>query len=202
MDKKTMERIFEPFFTTKEMGRGTGLGLATAYGIIKGHGGIINVTSAQGFGTRFEIYLPASPLESKEADPILEKEIAIKGGETVLLVDDEEAVLTVSCEILSAMGYKVLPAKNGREAVETYTRFGDDIDVVILDMVMPDMSGGETFASLKAINPRIKVILSSGYSLNDQAESIMRQGCRAFIQKPFNLENLSQKLREILDGQS
>jgi two-component system, cell cycle sensor histidine kinase and response regulator CckA len=201
MDEKTKERIFEPFFTTKEMGRGTGLGLASAYGIIKGHGGVINVVSEKGSGSSFEIYLPASGMAARDNRVIPGEAMQTrKGTETLLLVDDEEAILAVSSEILNTLGYKVLPAKSGKEAVDMYNLHKEEIDLVILDMIMPDISGGETFAFLKMINPRIKAILSSGYSLNDQAEGIMQQGCHAFIQKPFTIQNLSQKVREVLDG--
>lgn len=197
MDRKTRERIFEPFFTTKEMGRGTGLGLASAYGIIKGHGGAIDVLSEPGAGTTFEIYLPASHLEvpGNDVSPVK----AVTGNETILLVDDEQAILKVSADILKTLGYTVIPAGSAREAVEIYGKQKDVIDLVILDMIMPDMSGGETFAFLKMINPRVKAILSSGYSLNEQAEKIMKQGCRAFIEKPFTIQGLSLKVREVLD---
>jgi two-component system cell cycle sensor histidine kinase/response regulator CckA len=200
MDDKTKERIFEPFFTTKEMGRGTGLGLASAYGIIKGHKGTINVYSEIGHGTTFTIYLPASEKVSvKETIP--SGDILI-GSETILIVDDEEAIVTVTTEILEALGYRVLSARNGREAVDLYSARSAEINLVVLDMIMPDISGGEVFAFLKMINPHVKAILSSGYSLNEQASDIMEQGCRAFIQKPFTIQILSQKVREVLDQDS
>ncbi|MBA4418257.1 MAG: hypothetical protein C0392_10165 [Syntrophus sp. (in: bacteria)] len=198
MDEKTKERIFEPFFTTKEMGRGTGLGLASAYGIVKGHKGIINVYSAQDHGTTFSIYLPASEKEAQK-NIFSSEEIIKKGTETILLVDDEEQILKVSSEILLALGYKILTARNGREAVDLYSIHNENIDLVVLDMIMPDMGGGETFAFLKMINPLVKAILSSGYSLNEQAKDIVEQGCKGFIQKPFTIQALSQKIREVLD---
>jgi len=200
MDRKTRERIFEPFFTTKEMGRGTGLGLASAYGIIKGHGGTIDVLSEPGVGTTFEIYLPASQLEPVKTDAPSEK--TFTGTETILLIDDEEAILHVSADILKALGYTVIPVESAREAIDIYSRQKDGIDLVILDMIMPEMSGGETFAFLKMINPGVRAILSSGYSLNDQAEKIMKQGCQAFIEKPFTIQSLSMKVREVLDGRA
>ena len=197
MDRRTRERIFEPFFTTKEMGRGTGLGLASAYGIIKGHGGIIDVLSEPGVGTTLEIYLPASHLKAHKVDFPSAK--TATGTETILLVDDQDAILRVSADILKTLGYTVIPVDNAREAIDIYSKQKDRIDLVILDMIMPDMSGGETFAFLKMINPGVKAILSSGYSLNDQAEKIMKQGCQAFIEKPFTIINLSLKVREVLD---
>ena len=198
MDKKTREKIFEPFFTTKEMGRGTGLGLASAYGIIKNHGGFINVYSEKGHGATFNIYLPAS-----EKEVIEEKKPAgetVSGTETVLFVDDEDMIIELAEELFEGLGYKVLTAGSGREAIETYEKNKERIDMVLLDMVMPDMGGDETYDKLKKINPDIKVLLSSGYSMNGQATEIMDRGCSGFIQKPFKMRELSQKLREILDG--
>ncbi len=197
MDKKTKERIFEPFFTTKEMGRGSGLGLASVYGIIKNHQGIINVYSEKGHGTTFNIYIPCSVKEAEKdkASP----EEAPKGSETVLVVDDEETVITVSKELLEMLGYRVFTATSGKDAVDIYRERKDEIDLVILDMIMPDIGGGEAFALMKMVNPKVKVILSSGYSLNGQANSIMKQGCKAFIQKPFSIDELSKRVREVLD---
>jgi CheY-like chemotaxis protein len=198
MDKETMEHIFEPFFTTKGMARGTGLGLASVYGIIKAHGGYIDVESKKGKGTTFSIYLPAS---SKKA-LIKEKELPqkiLKGKESILLVDDEDMVLDVGEEMLKALGYKVLLAKSGKEAVELYRKNKDKIDMVLLDMVMPEMGGGETYDKLKEINPDIKVLLSSGYSIDGQATEIIKRGCDGFIQKPFDVQGLSQRIRKILD---
>ena len=198
MDDETRQRIFEPFFTTKAMGRGTGLGLASAYGIVKGHGGIIQVRSSRGTGTTFDIYIPAGkrPLEKQTA----RVEQAKKGKETILLIDDEEYVLDVSREYLEMLGYQVLAARNGREAVDIYRREKERIDVVLLDMIMPHIGGEEVFEMLKSCNPDVRVILSSGYSLSEQAAGIMKKGCRSFIQKPFAMESLSAKIREVLDS--
>jgi CheY-like chemotaxis protein len=197
MDENTQKKIFDPFFTTKEMGRGTGLGLASAYGIIKNHDGIINVYSKKGEGTTFNIYLPASEKEVvEEKESVME---ILKGTETVLLVDDEHMVLDVDVLMLGELGYRVMTATSGREAIDLYQEKMDEIDVVILDMIMPEMNGGETYDRLKEINPRIKVLLSSGYSINGEARNILERGCEGFIQKPFNINELSQKLREILD---
>jgi len=197
MDEKTKERIFEPFFTTKEMGRGTGLGLASVYGIIKNHQGIIDVISEKGKGSTFTIYLPASgKLASKEQHPSGE---IVHGKETVLIVDDEETILRVSSELLTMLGYKVLAVKSGKEALDIYRKKRNEIDFVILDMIMPDMGGEETFQLLKAIKPGIRVILSSGYSIDGQAKKILDQGCKAFLQKPFNIEELSRKIRYALE---
>jgi len=197
MDKATRERIFDPFFTTKEMGRGTGLGLASVYGIIKNHGGFINVYSKKGEGAAFNIYLPAS-----EKEVIEEEKLAggiLRGSETVLLVDDEDMIIEVAEELFEQLGYKVLIARSGKEAVEIYEKNKERIDMVILDMIMPDMSGSVTYDMMKEIDPDIKVLLSSGYSINGQAAEILDRGCNGFIQKPFKMKELSQKLREILD---
>jgi two-component system cell cycle sensor histidine kinase/response regulator CckA len=197
MDKKTMQRIFDPFFTTKEMGRGTGLGLASAYGIIKGHGGYIDVESKKGRGSTFSMFFPASEKRGRIAVKAAEQ--FIKGTGTILLVDDEEVILEVGQELLEAMGYRVLIAKDGKGAIEVYKRNRDDIDIVLLDMVMPNMGGGEAYDRMKEINPDIKVLLSSGYGINGQATEILERGCDGFIQKPFSVMDLSQKLRQILD---
>jgi len=197
MDEATRQRIFEPFFTTKEMGRGTGLGLASAHGIIKNHGGIINVYSEEGIGTTFNIYLPASDKKVIEKKALTED--VLPRNETVLLVDDEEMIVDIGKEMLENMGYKVLTAKDGKKAIDVYKKNQDKIDVVILDMIMPEMGGGDLYDRLKEINPDIKVLLSSGYSINGQAKTILKRGCTGFIQKPFNMKGLSRKIREVLD---
>jgi CheY-like chemotaxis protein len=196
MDEATQQRIFDPFFTTKEMGRGTGLGLASAYGIIKNHDGFIDVYSEKGEGTTFNIYFPASGQEAVKEKEIGEK--LIRGTETVLLVDDEDIIIDVGKDILKTLGYKVLLARGGEEALIVYKKNQDKIDMVILDMIMPDMGGGETYDKLKEINPDIKVLLSSGYSIDGQANEILERGCDGFIQKPYKTGELSKKIWEVL----
>ncbi len=197
MDKETLERIFDPFFTTKEMGRGTGLGLASVYGIIKGHGGYVDVDSQEEHGATFRIFLPASGKKIRE--PVKSADRVIKGSGTVLLVDDEEVILEVSQDLLKAMGYRVLLAKDGKEALEIFKKNQDVIDIVVLDMVMPNMGGGEAYDSMKEIKPDIKVLLSSGFSVDGEATEILERGCDGFIQKPFTMKELSAKIREILE---
>jgi CheY-like chemotaxis protein len=196
MDKKIMERIFDPFFTTKERDRGTGLGLASTYGIIKGHDGYIHVTSRKGHGASFSIYLPAS--EKTVRETFRHADGLITGTETVLFVDDEEAIREVGEELLQAMGYSVLLARDGKEAIELYERNGDNIDIVLLDIVMPHMGGSEVYEKMKEINPNIKVLLLSGYSIDGEATDILDRGCDGFIQKPFTMKELSGKIREIM----
>ena len=199
IDETIQHRIFDPFFTTKEVSRGAGLGLASAYGIIKNHGGIINVYSREGEGTTFNIFLPASEKKIVK-EKMLQKEI-LKGTETVLLVDDEEMIIDVARDVLEKLGYEVLTAKSGKEAIEIYRINQKKIDMVILDMVMPEMGGGDTYDKLRDVNPDIKVLLSSGYSIDGQADKILSRGCDGFIQKPFDIKSLSLEIRKTLDQQ-
>jgi two-component system, cell cycle sensor histidine kinase and response regulator CckA len=198
MDEQTQQRIFDPFFTTKTMGRGTGLGLATVYGIVKGHGGFIQVESAPGQGATFTFFLPAST-RRRPAD----REVPVarenpRARETILVVDDEPANMEVTKEILESLNYDVHTASNGMDAVAFYQDYYGDIDLVILDMIMPGMGGGETFDRLKQIDPHVRVLLSSGYSLEGQAQDILNRGCLGFIQKPYKIEELAEKIRDIV----
>ena len=196
MDEEVRQRIFDPFFSTKETGKGTGLGLASVYGIIKNHGGYIEVQSQKGQGSEFSIFLPASAkqvLTISESAPEI-----IKGSGTILMVDDEEMVLDVGARVLKKLGYTVLESNNGRHAVALYEKLQDKINLVVLDIVMPDMGGAEVYDRLKEINPDVKVLLSSGYSIDDQAREIMERGCDDFIQKPFSLKAMSDKIAGIL----
>ncbi len=198
MDEQTKKRIFEPFFTTKEMGRGTGLGLASVYGIVKSHNGIIEVHSEKGHGATFTIYLPASDKEIVRERPVTTD--IVKGAGTILLVDDEDVIVDVGSEMLEVLGYKVSVAKSGWEAIEIYKERQNEIDMVILDMIMPEMDGRETFEILRSIDPGVKVILSSGYSADARSTTMMEQGCYGFIQKPYSMNTLSQKVKDVLEA--
>ncbi len=196
MDEPTRQRVFEPFFTTKGRGRGTGRGLASADGLIRNPGGVITLYSERGHGTAFNLYLPVSA-SGAVVDAALERQV-IRGTETILIVDDEDIVLNVGVEVLKTLGYQVLSARGGPEAIEIYRQKAGEIDMVILDMIMPEMGGGRVFDAMKGINPAVKVLLASGYSLNGQASNILSRGCGGFIQKPFSIIDLSKKIREIL----
>jgi len=197
MDEATKARIFEPFFTTKEMGRGTGLGLASSYGIIRNHGGWICADSAVGKGSSFSFYLPASEITVNRQGPAPAKEL--KGMESILLVDDEDVITDIGKEFLEALGYRVFTAHSGQEALEIYSRESGKIDLVIMDMIMPAMDGGETIQRIKAVNFQARIILSSGYSIDGQATAIMNRGCSGFIQKPYGINELSKAIRKALE---
>jgi nitrogen-specific signal transduction histidine kinase/ActR/RegA family two-component response regulator len=197
MDDTLKQHLFEPFFTTKAAGEGTGLGLASVYGIVKSHNGYVLVDSAPGQGALFRIYLPMSDKAVQSEKNIRDGLVA--GSEVILLIDDEEMVVDVCSQLLQEIGYRVLVARSGIEGVEAFNSHQDEIDLVIVDMIMPGMNGGETFDRLRKKDPKVKVLLSSGYSLDRQAEKIMARGCNGFIQKPFSIAELSRKIRATLD---
>ena len=198
MDKETLSHIFEPFFTTKETGKGTGLGLATVYGIVKQHGGHITCYSEPGLGTTFKIYFPAIEKERDSETPSIEKPIP-GGTETILLVDDEEALRELGSTLLNEFGYKVITACNGKEALEIYQWEGERISLVILDLIMPEMDGKKCMEEMLQVNPNAKVVLASGYSESGLANGDVTGRAKGFVQKPYNMSQLLTTIREILD---
>jgi CheY-like chemotaxis protein len=199
MDGDVLKRVFEPFFTTKAERGGTGLGLASAYGIIHNHGGIIRAYSEPGQGSTFNIYLPSSEKAADHTDHMMENEL-LTGTGGILLVDDEPMILGAASEILQLLGYTVYQAEGGQEAVDIYRNKQREIDLVILDMILPGMSGSQILEMLKAINPDVKVVLSSGYGLQGEVQKVMESGCRDFIQKPYVFAELSHVVKRALTG--
>ena len=197
MDRAIRKRIFDPFFTTKERGRGTGLGLASAYGIIRNHGGVITVKSKPGHGSAFSVYLPLS--ENKAVLVVSRQPKLNQGSESILLVDDEELILDVGRAMLEKLGYCVTAAKGGGEAVKAVKNMKNKIDLVILDMIMPGMDGGKTFDSIREIVPTMRVMFASGHAAGNQVNKAMGKGCGGFIQKPFTIAELSESVRNMLD---
>lgn len=204
MTPETQKRIFEPFFSTKEKGMGTGLGLASAYGIIKNHNGFINCYSELGHGTTFNVYFPVCEEGYPAEEGAREGELVegVPGGdETILFVDDDDEIISVGRKILASLGYTVLVAGGGQSAVDLFIDQHERIDLVILDYVMPGMGGREVFDALIQIQPDVNVLLSSGYSSTDQVAALIERGCRGFIQKPYDTVKMSRTIRTILDAE-
>jgi len=193
----TKPSIFDTFLNSAELDAGRKLGLTSAHGIIKNHGGIITAYSEKGAGATFNIYLPISAKEFIQEEEFAEQ--LSQGSETVLLIDDEEMIVDVGRQMLEKLGYKVLTANNGKEGVEIYRKNKEKIDIAILDVIMPGLSGGETYDRLKKIDHNVDVLLASGYGINRQISEILERGCNGFIQKPFNMKQLSRKIREIIE---
>jgi PAS domain S-box-containing protein len=192
-------RIFEPFFSPYRPIRYEGLGLAAAYGTIKSHQGIINVYSEKGHGTTFNIYLPAS---EKELESLPDGAEADRGSETILIVEDDPMASRMGRDILERWGYRVMVADNGSEAIEIYAEYEKRIQLVLLDVILPDLSGDQVLFSLRKINPNVRVIVSSGYNVNQQITRLLNYGCADFIQKPFQSRALSSKVRAALDREA
>ncbi len=198
MDEVTQNHIFEPFFTTKDPGKGTGLGLASVYGTVKSHEGFIEVGSKINQGSTFTIYLPITDKSKSDTTFVQDELIRSKEKRTILFIDDEELIRDISHEMLSELGYSVILCKNGEEAVTSYKKRYQEIDLVFLDLIMPKLNGYECFLKLKAINPKLKVIVCSGYAKNEEAQQIIDTGAVGFLQKPFTIENLSKLINEVL----
>ena len=199
MDAATIERIFEPFFTTKELGRGTGLGLATVYGIVKQHNGFIHVYSEPGKGTSFRVYLLAEP-GTQERLEIKREERLVRGSETILLADDHEGLRDSAQEMLQTLGYRTILARDGLEALRLFEANKDCINLAVLDVVMPHLSGPEVHAKISALKPDIKVIFTTGYTSEAASLTRLAQQGAFILQKPYSLAILSQTLRSALDG--
>jgi CheY-like chemotaxis protein len=198
MSDDTKKHIFEPFFTTKEPGKGLGMGLAAVYGVVRNHGGAIDVDSRLGMGTTFKIYFPA--VDGVEEQPPETQDVTrhdTKSG-TILIVDDEHFVRETADKMLRSLGYSVMTAESGQEAVARYIHSREIINLVLIDMIMPGMDGTETFIKLKEVNPEVKVILSSGYTLDRDAQKLVDEGLAGFIQKPFNLRALTKTIAEVM----
>jgi two-component system, cell cycle sensor histidine kinase and response regulator CckA len=197
MDEDLAKRIFDPFFTTKEREQGTGLGLATAYGIVKSHKGILKVKSVPEEGSSFMIFLPANPENTKTTQAFEEQQRIYNGKGTVLLIDDEEGVIEVCSEMLENLGYQVKAVTDGREAIEIIKASTLKIDLVILDMVMPKINGQQTFEGIRAVDPGMKVLVCSGYTKEEEIQKMVDKGCDEYILKPFDVAALSEKLNKV-----
>ena len=199
MDAETRKHIFEPFFTTKGVGKGTGMGLASVYGTIRNHNGVIVVYSEVDHGTTFRIYLPL--IKGTRSPELAEsKNKLVTGTARILLVDDEEMIRKFAKHALEGLGYQTITCSDGKEAIEYFEKSWREIDLVLLDMIMPAIGGRETFALMKKINPKILAILSSGYSIDGEAQTILDDGVKAFIRKPYHLIDLSTKVAQVLQG--
>lgn len=198
MDKETLEHLFEPFYTTKGVGRGTGLGLSMVYGIVKSHDGYIFCDSAPGKGATFEIYLPV--IEQKlEKEELKEEKISMGGKETILLIDDEESIRDLGNQILNQFGYTVLATSDGESGLELYRKEKGKIDLVILDLIMPGMGGKKCLEELLKMNPKVKVVIASGYSIDGPTEEALEVGAKNFVSKPYAMRQMLKVVREVLD---
>jgi CheY-like chemotaxis protein len=197
MDELTVERIFEPFFTTKGLHRGTGLGLASVYGIVTSHRGAISVDSEPDVGTTFRIFLPVTDREPQAR--YTEDGESTPGKGVVLVVDDDAMVLEATTSMLEMLGYEVSGVATGRAAIDAVEHRGPQIDLVILDLVLPDLNGGAVFDALRELQPDLKILLCSGYSLDGDAAGILARGCDGFIQKPFTMQKLAATVSVLVD---
>lgn len=201
MEQEALEKIFAPFYSIdhEKYPEKKGLGLTFAKEIVKNHHGVIDVWSSPSVGSSFSIILPLQDI-STTLDLPSEHEKLVMGNETILLVDDEERILTVGREICKALGYGVITADSGKKAIDMYKKKKDEINIVVLDMIMPKMNGLETFLELKKIDPDVNVLLSTGYSIDDKAQEMLKQGCKGYILKPYSVIDFSHKLRDIINN--
>jgi len=196
MDEETKDGIFEPFFTTKFQGRG--MGMAAVYGIIKNHDGWIYVDSELGKGTTVQIYLPVSEITVEEPKKAAVE--VVRGSGTILMIEDEDVVIEVTQAMLEWLGYRVMVAKTGKDAIHIAETFDGQIDLALLDIKLPDMEGGKVYPHIMKARSNLKVIVFSGYAIEGPARKILDAGAQDFIQKPFSLSTLSEKLKEVLEG--
>ncbi|MFZ2920994.1 MAG: PAS domain S-box protein [Desulfosalsimonadaceae bacterium] len=200
MEPSTVAHIFDPFFTTKGIGKGTGLGLASVYGIVKSHGGYITCYTEPGQGAVFKIYLPAISQPVDSLEPVLPETLLPGGSETILVVDDELPIREAATEMLSHFGYAVINAENGENALTIYREWSRDIDLVIMDLSMPGMGGYQCLNGMLLVNPRAKILISSGYATQGNAREAMQHGASGFIGKPYQLSDFITRVRAVLDG--
>ncbi len=197
MTPEILDRIFEPFFTSKEVGLGTGLGLSTVLGIIKSHGGFVNVYSSVGKGSQFKVYLPAVPeTQQQQAEDI---EMPTGRGEGILVVDDEAPICEITKTMLETYSYKVFTANDGIEALALYSEHQDEISVVLTDMMMPLMNGSTTIRALQKLNPQLKIIAVSGLTTNDKVAEAAGFGAKAFLSKPYTVKELLNTINGVLN---
>jgi CheY-like chemotaxis protein len=198
ISKEIVDKIFEPFFTTKELGKGTGLGLSTVLGIIKSHGGFVNVYSEVGKGTQFKVYLPVAPTVETTCTPGEHHGLLAGHGEMVLVVDDEESIREITKILLETNNYKVVVASDGVEAVVLYAQHKEEISAVLIDMMMPSMDGPTTIRLLQKINPQVKIIGVSGLVSNHKMINILGNSVKTFLPKPYTSNELLEKLHVVL----
>jgi len=198
--KDSVEHIFEPFYTTKERGKGTGLGLAMVYGIVKSHDGYIMCYSEKEKGTTFKVYFPFAETETSELQPEEEIMEISFGNETILIVDDEENLRRIGKELLTKFGYKVFTASSGEAALKTYRKRRNEIDLIIMDLIMPGIGGKKCLEKIIKIDPNAKIVIASGYSDDEHTKEIFRSGARGFLRKPYDMSQMLKVVRDALNS--
>ena len=200
--EQNLSKIFDPFFTTKEHGQGTGLGLSTVAGIVRSHGGFINVYSEVGRGAGFRVYLPAiESAQPAQAKPS-RRDLPLGAGELILVIDDENAIREVARETLIAFGYRVVVAGDGAEAMAVFVAHKDEVKVVITDMMMPYMDGPATIRALRRLDPKVKIIATSGLKAEDKISEVAQLGVKTFLPKPYTAENLLKTVAAVLNEEN